>query len=140
MANSPYDASKKRPIRGHSHVPRMAKGVYNVGSSPTGRLDYNQGPTSWTMPRGAIVGGRQNGKSSLQAAMAEQMMEEMKQEMDAAKMSGMCGDCIGNKVTGGHDPKVDKRRKCQLCGTVWPGLEPDNDRRGAILAQKARKQ
>jgi hypothetical protein len=50
----------------------------------------------------------------------------------------MCGDCISTKLTGGHDRNADKRRICQMCGTVWPGLEPDNNRRQAIADQKAR--
>jgi hypothetical protein len=111
-----------KTIRGHSHVPAIQKGVYQVGTvSPTGRLDYNKGPVPWQTP----------GPKSWGGAMARMGMKDFFGE-------SMCGDCISTKVTGGHDPRADKRRKCQLCGTVWPGLEPDNDRRGAILAQRTR--
>jgi hypothetical protein len=103
-------------IRGHSHVPAISKGVYQVGTV-TGPMNYNDGPKSW--------GG----------AMARAIGSKRKTEFFG---DSMCGDCIGTKVTGGHDRNKDKRRVCQLCDTVWPGLEPDNNRRQAIADQKAR--
>ncbi len=122
---SPYDASvDRRPksIRGHSHVPRITKGVILVGTM-TGRMSYNDGPTAWHTNTPKSFGG---------AILAQSQREEFFGK-------SMCGDCISTKVTGGHDRNVDKRRVCQLCGTLWPGLEPDNNRRQAIADQKARK-
>lgn len=111
----------KKTIVGHSHVPNIKKGAYQVGTaSPTGRLDYNKGPVPWQVPAPKSFGGAL-------ARMGNDFFGK-----------SMCGDCIRIKVTGGHDRNSDKRRQCQLCGTVWPGLEPDNDRRGAIMAQRAR--
>jgi hypothetical protein len=104
-------------IRGHSHVPAIQKGVYQVGTATRLELDYNDGPKSW--------GG----------AMARAMGSKRKTEFFG---DSMCGDCISTKLTGGHDRNVNERRICQMCGTVWPGLEPDNNRRQAIADQKAR--
>lgn len=113
--------NKKIPkeVRAHSHVPTLAKGLYQLGSNIVHTLDYDDGPKSW--------GG----------AMAR--IGRKSKSMDKTFFGGsMCGDCIGKTVTGGHDRNIDNRRVCQLCGTIWPGLEPDNDRRGAILAQRER--
>lgn len=112
-----------KSLRGASHVPNIKKGTYQVGGTVTGRLDYNQNPTVWQLPpsNAKSFGG---------------VMKNIRSEFFG---KSMCGDCISTKVTGGHDPRTDNRRKCQLCGTVWPGPEPDNDRRGAIMAQRARK-
>ena len=112
----------KKSIIGASHVPNIKKGMYQVGSSLT-RLDYNKGPTTWRTNPSITFGG----------ALARMAM---KKEFFGGSM---CGDCISTKVTGGHDRNVHERRVCQLCGTLWPGLEPHNDRRGAIMAQRARK-
>lgn len=106
-----------KSIRGHSHVPTIKKGVYAVGN-PCAEIEYNYGPSTWRTPK------------SFEGAM-----KSMQKEFFGGSM---CGDCIGIKVTGGHDRNIHNRRKCQLCGTVWPGLEPDNNRRQAILDQKAR--
>jgi hypothetical protein len=114
----------EKRIRGASHVPSIQKGVYNVGGPITGRMGYNTGPLEWKQQHVVIV--------PTYAAMELEMLKEFFGE-------SMCGDCISTKVTGGHDRNVHNRRRCQLCGTLWPGLEPDNDRRGAIEAQKARK-
>ena len=122
MAPGAYDASvDRRPksIRGHSHTPRIAKGAYNVGGTTTRQMEYDDGPKSW--------GGAMARIGKKRKSMAKEFFGE-----------SMCGDCIGTKVTGGHDRNTDNRRVCQLCGTVWPGLEPENNRRQAIADQKAR--
>jgi hypothetical protein len=126
------EKKERRRIRGHSHVPAPMKGVYQVGSavSPTGRLNYNQGPVAWqSLPfvSNAVI----------QAAHADAQMREF-ELLKEFYGDSMCGDCIATKVTGGHDPRAHNRRRCQLCGTLWPGLEPENNRRGAILAQRTR--
>jgi hypothetical protein len=123
----------KKSITGASHVPSIQKGVYHVGGTVTGRMDYNQGPSKWlSTPRPFVS------NAVIQAANADAQMREF-ELLKEFYGDSMCGDCIGTKVLGGHDRKADKRRTCQLCGTVWPGLEPDNNRRGAIEAQKAKK-
>jgi hypothetical protein len=109
-------------IRGASHTPQITKGVYQVGCSPTGRLDYNRGPVPW-----------QSAPKSFGGALARMAMKK------DFYGDSMCGDCISIKLVGSHDPRIHLRQRCQLCGTIWPGLEPDNDRRGAIEAQKAKK-
>ncbi len=38
-----------KTIRGASHVPRITKGVYQIGGSVTGRMSYNQGPVKWQL-------------------------------------------------------------------------------------------
>ena len=48
----------------------------------------------------------------------------------------MCGRCAGIKMSKSHDPYKQARWKCQLCFTEWMGIEPGNDRRGAIMAQR----
>jgi hypothetical protein len=101
------------------------KGVYVVGN-PCAEIDYNYGPSTW----------RTNAPKSWGGAMARAIGSKRKTEFFG---DSMCGDCISTKMTGGHDRNVDKRRVCQLCGTLWPGLEPDNNRRQAIADQKARK-
>jgi hypothetical protein len=117
-----------KKIIGHSHVPAITKGVYQVGTvSPTGRLDYNKGPVPWQTPAKSWGGAMARAAGIKRKSMAKEFFGE-----------SMCGDCIGTKVTGGHDRRNDNRRVCQLCGTVWPGLEPDNNRRQAIADQKAR--
>ncbi len=123
-----------KTISGHSHVPSIAKGVYTVGGTVTGRMGYNQSPVSWNVTRRSA----DVTNAVRQALAAGQKMKELEMLKEFFGES-MCGDCISIKVTGGHDRNVHKRRRCQLCGTLWPGLEPDNDRRGAIEAQKARK-
>lgn len=110
----------KKSIIGASHVPRIAKGVYAIGN-PCAEIEYNYGPSTWRTHTPKSFGGA---------------MKSMQKEFFG---KSMCGDCIGIKVTGGHDRNIHNRRKCQLCGTIWPGLEPDNDRRGAIEAQRARR-
>lgn len=119
-------------IRGHSHVPAPMKGVYQVGGTVTGRMSYNQGPAVWSTPRPFVS------NAVIQAAAAEQMMRDMTMLKEFFGES-MCGDCISTKLTGGHDRNSDKRRTCQLCGTVWSGLEPENERRKAIMEQRKRK-
>lgn len=52
----------------------------------------------------------------------------------------MCGRCAATKMSKSHDPNKHKRWKCQLCQTDWFGIEPGNDRRGAIMSQRERKQ
>ena len=122
MAKKPEEV-RELDIRGHSHVPSPIKGVYNIGGTVTGRMSYNDGPTAWHTNSPKSFGGALE-----RMAMRKEFFGE-----------SMCGDCISTKITGGHDRNTDNRRKCQLCGTVWPGLEPDNNRRQAIADQKARK-
>ncbi len=122
--NKGHDTTKRRhdvakSIIGHSHVPNIKKGTYQIGSSAPVKTTVTivkMGPTTWTLPAGMTM-----------------------RTKEAFFGGSMCGDCIRTKVTGDHDRRVRNRRVCQLCGTVWPGLEPDNDRRGAIEAQKARR-
>ncbi|KKN32077.1 hypothetical protein LCGC14_0817320, partial [marine sediment metagenome] len=113
-----------KSLRGTFHVPNIKKGTYQVGGTVTGRMSYNQSPVEWPKPYGVAksFGGA---------------MKSIRSEFFGHLR--MCGDCISTKVTGSHDRNVHERRVCQLCGTVWPGLEPHNDRRGAIMAQRARK-
>ena len=127
---------KKSPpsIIGASHVPRITKGVYQVGTSVTGQTGYNQGPESWVP--GTIVLGDNH---TIQMAHADRMQEMEKLMLKEFYGDSMCGDCISIKVLGGHDRNVHERRRCQLCGTLWPGLEPYNDRRQAIADQKSKK-
>ena len=51
----------------------------------------------------------------------------------------MCGDCLGIKLTKSHDPMKDSRRVCPDCRTVWPGAEPWNRRREAVMATRAKR-
>jgi hypothetical protein len=37
-----------RSVVGHSHSPRIDRGVYQVGTSSRLRLNYNEGPSSWS--------------------------------------------------------------------------------------------
>ncbi len=122
-----YAALEKR-IRGHSHVPNITKGVYQAGVA-IGRMGYNPGPVPWQ-----VLGS--NHDEHLDKLIREMKEIEMLKEFYG---ESMCGDCISVKVTGGHDRNLHKRRRCQLCGTLWPGLEPENDRRQAIADQKAKK-
>jgi hypothetical protein len=135
---------RQRTITGHSHVPDIVEGTYAIGSSAplklsgteTGRMSYKdaiQG-TAWGWPVGVvpIIGGRR--KSAVIPSIDFAKME-LRILADMAKEYGMCGDCIKTKLQEEHDPMTDPRRVCQLCRTVWPGHEPENRRREAILAQ-----
>ncbi len=109
-----------KTIRGHSHVPAIHKGAYQIGTATMGPMDYDDGPKSWGGAMARVLGRKRK-------SMAKEFFGE-----------SMCGDCIRVKVTGDHDRRTHDRRVCQLCGTVWPGLEPHNNRRQAIADQKAR--
>lgn len=61
--------------------------------------------------------------------LAEQMFGE----------SEMCGNCIKVKLGKQHDPMVNNRHVCPLCRTVWPGAEPWNRRREAVMATRAKR-
>ncbi len=51
----------------------------------------------------------------------------------ASETQGMCGDCIGRS-----EETVVGSYRCPLCGTPWYGPEPDNRRREAVAATKAK--
>ncbi len=106
----------KKSIVGHSHTPAIHKGVYKMGSSLAGRLDYNGPTVLHTMPK------------SLLETMADSMFGE----------GEMCGHCKLTLLAESHNPNEHARWKCQMCQTDWFGIEPGNDRRGAIAAQKRR--
>jgi len=48
----------------------------------------------------------------------------------------MCGQCKMTLMSKSHNPYEHPRWKCQMCQTDWFGIEPGNDRRGAIMAQR----
>ena len=51
----------------------------------------------------------------------------------------MCETCIRVKLEKQHDPKVNTRHVCSVCRTVWPGSEPWNRRREAVMATRAKR-
>ncbi len=51
-----------KSVLGHSHVPGIVGGVYQVGTSSRLRLEYNQGPSSWSHCHAIIY---PNGKRTL---------------------------------------------------------------------------
>lgn len=118
----------KKSIAGHYHMPIGDVHHYAVGS-PTGRLDYNKGPAIWSN-RPVIIQNpcAQMGTRTTLDRMADSMFGE----------GEMCGRCAMTKLGKTHDPYKHARWKCQLCSTEWMGIEPGNDRRGAIAAQKRR--
>lgn len=122
-----------RSIVGHSHVPNFPKGLKLHGTQ-TGRMSgkvpqYSNGPSAWN--QGSVIvnpTGQAQQINTIDFAAAELRV--------LASMFGdsMCGDCIRVKMLKEHD---DIHRTCQLCGTVWPGIEPGNRRREAVEATRA---
>jgi hypothetical protein len=115
---------KSKKTRGHSHTPQTVNGLYKVGASPTGRLGYNTGASAWQQP------------SKIGAQVRKSVLSSLRDDMFGE--GEMCGACKLIHLGKQHNPNTDRRRVCTLCGTDWFGIEPGNDRRGAIEAQKAR--
>lgn len=108
------DMSKKS-IVGHSHVQNPIKGGYAVGTMVT-----MPNPCAQWYP------ALDNVPKSLLETMADSMFGE----------GEMCGHCKLTLLAESHDPNKHARWKCQMCQTDWMGIEPGNDRRGAIMAQR----
>lgn len=106
----------------------MYKSLYNAGVSTTGATNY----TVQAAAADAMLSEGQQMKE-------HQILKDFKDFKDFIRKSKPCDACINVKLFGSHDPRVNNRRRCQLCNTLCPGLEPDNDRRGAIKAQKEKE-
>jgi formate dehydrogenase maturation protein FdhE len=126
---------------------RKAKEIQVLYSGSTLHLDYSaaEARTMAALQAAFAIPYNRTSKPNMQTtyyAWQLQMLNEMTdstQQQEAwtkIEEENMCGSCAAMVLTKSHDPNTMARFICKLCRTDWPGIEPGNDRRGAIMAQR----